>query len=274
MAENNEHPQGKIQQKIEGGEITLTINNPPLNILSIDTLRELGELLDAIKENQKIKAVVITGSGKHFSAGADIKEIKEIVFGKNPYEKGWKFAGIGLAAMVKIYEFSKPVTAIINGTCLGGGMELALACRRRVAVSHAILGFPETTIGLIPGWGGLEFIRNLESFPEKKLEITEVVSKGLYLTTEEALELGLVDEIINSGEEPKKPASRPYSVKAAKYISHSLNNRESPKLKQQNRLSLDVMDFAKLCSLDSAKEGVEAFLDKRLPSQKYGYRLD
>lgn len=281
MAENNKHPQGKIQQKIEGGKITFTINNPPLNILSMDVLIELGELLDAIKDNRKIKTVVITGNGKHFSAGANINEIKKIVFGKNSRADGWVFARLGLEIMEKIYNFPKPIVAFINGDCYGGGLELALACQKRIVISHAILGFPEAKLGLIPGWGGLEFIReklrnleNFQNFPGKKKKIIEIVSKGLYLTAKEAVEFGLVDKIINSGEEPKKLASRPYSVKAAKYISHSLNNRESPKLKQQNRLSLDVMDFAKLCSLDSAKEGVEAFLDKRLPSQKYGYRLD
>lgn len=254
---------GKIQQKIEGERITLAINNPPMNILTMDVLRELSELLDKIKENQEIKEIIITGSGKHFSAGADINEIRAIVFGKNSYEKGWRFAVLGLLTMVKIYKFPKPVTALINGTCLGGGMELALACRRRVVVSHAILGFPETTLGLIPGWGGLEFIRDLKSFPKKKSEIAEVVQKGLYLTAKEALEIGLVDEVVDSGQEPKKPVHRPYSTKAARCVLNSLSIEKL--LALQWRLTLDVGSFAKLCGTLDAKEGVEAFLDKRLP---------
>lgn len=264
---------GKIQQKIEGEKITLTINNPPLNILSTDALKELGELLDAIKENQEIKEIVITGSGKHFSAGADIKEIGAIVFGKNSYEKGWRFAGLGLLTMTKIYEFPKPITAFINETCLGGGMELALACKQRVAVSHAILAFPETTLGLIPGWGGLEFIRNLKSFPKKKSEIAEFVQKGLYLTAKEALELGLVDEVIDSGQESKKPGPRPYSRTAADRVEQSLSIVRRL-FNLRSRLALDINDFSELCALPDAKEGVEAFLDKRPPSQKYGYHLD
>lgn len=268
----------KIQQKIEGERIILAINNLPMNILSMNVLRELSELLDKIKENQEIKEIVITGSGKHFSAGADIKEIRNIVFGKNPHKDGWEFARLGLKTMGKIYNFPKPIIAFINGDCYGGGFELALACHYRIAISDVILSFPETKLGLMSGWGGLELIRRLGSFSDKnkKEKIIEIVSKGLYLTAKEALGLGLVDEIenIDSDEKPKKLVSRPYSVKAAEYISHSLNDRESPKLKQQNRLSLDVMDFAELCSLDSAKEGVQAFLDKRFPSPKYGYCLD
>lgn len=269
-----EQKQNKISLEIEKGKATIAINNPLLNVLSLEVLKELDKLLDMIKENGDVKEIVITGSGKHFSAGADINEIRAIVFGKNSYEKGWEFAGLGLLTMVKIYEFPKPVTALINGTCLGGGMELSLACRRRVAVSHAILGFPETTIGLIPGWGGLEFIRNLKSFPKKETEITEVVRKGLYLTAKEALRLGLVDEIINSGHEPKKLVSRPYSVKAAIKVSHSLTDRDRSLQTEHDKICFDASDFAELCETDSVKEGVEAFLDKRFPSQKYGYRLD
>jgi len=237
-------------------------------------LEELEKLLEIMEHNPMIWSVVITGSGKCFSAGANIKEIKEIVFGENPREEGWKFARLGLEVMGKIHNFPKPITAFINGDCFGGGMELALACRYRIAVSDAILGFPETKLGLMPGWGRLELIRNLESFPRNKEKITEIVSKGLYLTAKEALEIGLVDEIIDSGNEPKKLANRPYSTKAAEYISHSLMDRESPELEQQDRLALDTSDFTKLCEKNSAKEGVQAFLDKRFPSQKYGYRLD
>lgn len=266
----------KIQIKKEGTKATLTINNPPLNILSRDVLEELVKLLETIRYNPIIWSVVITGSGEHFSAGANIKDdIGGIVFDKNSYEKGWEFAEFGLLTMIKIYEFPKPVTALINGTCLGGGMELALACRRRVAASRAILALPETKLGLMPGWGGLEFIRNLESFSDenKKWEIIEAVKKGLYLTAEEALELGFVDEVLFSDKESKKLANRPYSVKATEYISHSLNKRGNVEL-LEDRLALDTEDFVRLCGADSAKEGVQAFLDKRFPSQKYGYRLD
>lgn len=263
MAENNEHPQEKIQQKIERGTVTLIINNPPLNILSTDVLRELSEVLDIIKDNHEIREVVITGNGKHFSAGADIKEIGAIVFGKNPYGDGWQFARLGSLTMARIYAFPKPITAFINGTCLGGGMELALACDQRIAESDAILGLLETTLGLIPGWSGPEFIRNLDSFPKKQAEIVETVSKGLYMTAEEALRLGLVDKVIDSGREPKKPAPRPYSPRAARCVSEGLGDRKLLELKW--RLVLDIGDFAKLCKTPDAKEGVEAFLDKRLP---------
>lgn len=268
----------KIQLGIEGTAATLTINNPPLNILSVDVLEELGKLLEIIKYDPTIWSVVITGNGKNFSAGADIKEIKKIVFGKNSRADGWVFARLGLEIMGKIYNFPKPIVAFINGDCHGGGLGLALACQKRIAASHAILGFPEVKLGLIPGWGGLEFIRNLKSFSDKnkKEKIIEIVSKGFYLTAQEALELGLVDEIeiIDSDEKPKKLVSRPYSTKAAKYISHSLINRRPTELGQKDRLAFDASDFAELCETDSAKEGVEAFLDKRFPSQKYGYRLD
>lgn len=257
-----------LWQETHGGKIFILINNPPLNTLDRSMLMELNELLDEIEKNPELKEIVITSIGKYFCAGANIKELKEIVCASDSlifgyqFAEGKKFAELGQKTLLKIHRFSKPVTVFITGICLGGGLELALACHKRIVVSHALLGFPETTLGLIPGWGGVEWIKEiLKEYPEK---IEKIVREGLYLDAKEARELGLVDEIIDSGQTVNKPPARPFSKEAAKLVSKEVVDAYSS-FGLYSRLRIEAFMFGWLCEQPDAEEGITAFLEKRLP---------
>ncbi len=169
----------------ERGQIALIqIDNPPVNATSIDVRRGLQEAFRAAMSNDAIRAVVLACKGNTFVAGADIKE-----FGKPPQDPH-------LSEVINEIELSsKPVVAAIHGTALGGGMELALGCHYRVADSKARLGLPETTLGVIPGAGGIARLMRLAP-PELAVDM---FATGKLITSSEAVSAGVVDEMV-SGE--------------------------------------------------------------------------
>lgn len=169
----------------ERGNIALIqIDNPPVNATSIDVRRGLQEAFRAAMSNDAVRAVVLACKGSTFVAGADIKE-----FGKPPQDPH-------LSEVINEIELSgKPIVAAIHGTALGGGMELALGCHYRVADSKARLGLPETTLGVIPGAGGIARLMRLAP-PELAVDMFVT---GKLITSSEAVSAGVVDEVV-SGE--------------------------------------------------------------------------
>lgn len=169
----------------ERGNIALIqIDNPPVNATSIDVRRGLQEAFRAAMSNDAVRAVVLACKGSTFVAGADIKE-----FGKPPQDPH-------LSEVINEIELSgKPIVAAIHGTALGGGMELALGCHYRIADSKARLGLPETTLGVIPGAGGIARLMRLAP-PELAVDMFVT---GKLITSSEAVSAGVVDEVV-SGE--------------------------------------------------------------------------
>ena len=132
---------------VESKVATVTINNPPVNVLSPDVLKDLETTMDELAGRKDVKVIVLTGTGPVFIAGADIKQMAMI----QSVADGKKAAGEGQRVFLKIERMSKPVIAAINGVCLGGGMELAMACHIRMCSDRAKLGQPEINLGIIPG---------------------------------------------------------------------------------------------------------------------------
>ena len=133
--------------RIEGGVALITLDNPPVNGLGHAVRTEVAAGLDAAQADAGVKAIVITGAGKAFSGGADIREFNTPRASAEPT----------LLTLIRIVEASaKPVVAAINGTCMGGGLELALGCHHRVAAPDAAIALPEVKLGLIPGAGGTQ----------------------------------------------------------------------------------------------------------------------
>ncbi len=130
-----------------GNVAVITLNNPPVNGLSLAARRALAEQLDRAEDDAAITAVVLTGAGKAFCAGADIKEFgsPQAIIEPNLF-----------SLILRIEQFSKPVVAAIHGICMGGGLELALGCHYRVAPPGATVALPEVKIGLVPGAGGTQ----------------------------------------------------------------------------------------------------------------------
>ncbi len=174
---------GTVHYEVRDGVALLTIDNPPVNPLSSGVRFYLSQHLETALADDAVTAIVITGKGRAFIAGADIRD-----FGKapNPDEQPKRQAGVIIEAS------PKPVIAAINGTAFGGGLEQALTCHYRVASPGAPVGLPEIKIGLLPGGGGTQRLPRLIGAAEA---MTAILS-GDPFETDDALRLGIIDEII------------------------------------------------------------------------------
>ena len=171
----------------------VTLNRPRvLNALNRATLRELGVCFEQLAQDEQAGAVILTGAGeKAFAAGADINELAT----QSPAE-GKEFAVAGQAVMNRIERLGKPVIAAVNGHALGGGCELAMACTLRIASETARLGQPEVKLGIIPGYGGTQRLARLIGGGRA----LELVLTGEPITAQEALRIGLVNEVVPPAE--------------------------------------------------------------------------
>ncbi|MFW5988613.1 MAG: 3-hydroxyacyl-CoA dehydrogenase NAD-binding domain-containing protein [Desulfosudaceae bacterium] len=160
------------------------IDHPPVNTLAHPVREGLARCLDQALEDEKIQAVIIICEGRTFCAGADIKEFSQPI----------QAPALG-EVLNKIEDCPIPVIAAIHGTALGGGLETALACHFRVAVPDASMGLPEVRLGLIPGAGGTQRLPRLIGLTAA----LKIITTGKFVTAEEALALGLIDELAQDG---------------------------------------------------------------------------
>jgi 3-hydroxyacyl-CoA dehydrogenase len=174
-----------IQLTKENGIAVITINNPPVNALSPGVPQGIAEALDQIEQDENIKAVLLIGGGRTFIAGADIKEFGKMTSGKS------RGAGL-LPFLLKIEDSKKPVIVAIHGTAFGGGLEVAMACHYRVAISSAQVGQPEVKLGIIPGAAGTQRLPRLAGVAKA----VEMCTTGNPIRAAEALQFGIVDRII------------------------------------------------------------------------------
>ncbi len=179
-----------IAVEIKDGVGVFTMNNPPVNQLSDYFIKELAQAFSEAYEDDAIQAIVITGTGKNFIAGADITQVlgvktKEEILG--PALEGTRFIS-------SIETGTKPVVAAINGNCLGGGLEIAMGCHYRVAVKGVNLGQPEVQIGLIPGGGGTQRLPRLIGLRYA----LEMITMGKPIKAEKAHMWGLVDKVVEA----------------------------------------------------------------------------
>ncbi len=239
----------------------VTINNPPMNPLS-DAVRE--QLLAVMQELrgklEEIKVVILTGTGKAFVAGADIKSFPELTQEK---------ARIRLSKTRPLYQlmedFVRPVICAVNGFCLGGGLELAMSCDIRIASTKAQFGQPEINLGIIPGGGGTQRLPRLVGAGIAK----ELIYTGQFINAERAAAIGLVNRVVEPEDlmaEAKKMAAviaaKPIlAVRAAKEtINHGLN------MTLHEGLDLESLHWSYLCGTEDQKEGAKAFIEKRKPA--------
>ncbi|MBS3918827.1 MAG: enoyl-CoA hydratase/isomerase family protein [Deltaproteobacteria bacterium] len=176
-----------IKVELNQGVVILKLNNPPVNQLSKPFVDEMREALtEAFKENE-VKAIILTGTEKNFIAGADITEIQQFkekqailpfVMENNRFLNSFELG-------------PKPVIAAINGNCLGGGLEIAMACHYRIAAQGIQVGQPEVQIGLIPGAGGTQRLPRLVGLPDA----LKMIVAGQPISAEEGLQKGCIDEV-------------------------------------------------------------------------------
>lgn len=241
---------------------TITIDRASkMNALNLETLQELNKLLLELQSNDTCWGLVITGSGeKAFAAGADISEF----LGKS-VEQGKELASWAHKNVFDmIANFPKPIIAAINGYALGGGLELALACHIRVATCDARLGFPEVSLGLIPGYGGTQRLPQIVG----KSKAMEMILSGDSIDAQESLDWGLVNAVVPKEEllkYTKAKLNRMFlrSRNAITKAIYAINASYKP---NKEGFNVEIETFGKLFSTKDFKEGVEAFINKRKPN--------
>ncbi len=241
------------------GIALVTINRrEKLNALNMETLSELSAAFTALAQNDRVRGILITGSGqKAFAAGADVSEILPL-----SYEQGVDFARNGQNIFRQIEGMSKPVIALVNGFALGGGCELAMACHMRIASDQARFGQPEVNLGLIPGYGGTQRLTRLIG----RGLATQYLISGEMIDAKRALEIGLVnqvvapDQLLETGKTLLKKilSKAPLSVR---YVLESIHQGIEVTLDQA--LEIEAENFGKSCASEDMKEGITAFLEKR-----------
>ena len=250
-----------VQLTVTGGIATLVINRPKqLNALNKQTLSEINEAFESMRENDAVKVVVMTGSGeKAFVAGADIKEFADF-----SGVEGSELAKTGhLTVFNVIEEFSKPVIAAINGFALGGGLELAMAAHVRIASDNARMGLPETSLGVIPGYGGTQRLPQLIG----KGRALEMIFSAKMIDASTALNYGLVNavvpqEALRATAEKMAQDFIKNSIVAMGYAIEAVN---AGMLEGAIGYDVEVQAFGDCFETADFKEGTTAFLEKRKP---------
>lgn len=176
-----------VNVEIKEGVAILVMNNPPVNQLSDYFIEELREAIGEAQADEQIKAIVLTGTGKNFVAGADVTQLLQV---KDKAAFQPKLMEVH-AWFNSMEQGNKPIIAAINGNCLGGGLELAMACHYRLAAPGVSLGLPEVKLGLLPGSGGTQRFPRLIGVSNA----LDLMTSGKFIKSEKAWSLGLVDEM-------------------------------------------------------------------------------
>ncbi len=248
------------REKLEGGVALLTVNRPDkMNALNGEVRCALLGALDDLEGDEDVRVVVITGAGNQaFIAGADIGEFRDA----RPVEQYRSMQDGDIYGALE--TFRKPVIAMINGYCLGGGCELAMACDIRVAAEGARLGQPEINLGLIPGGGGTQRLPRLVG----EGRAMKMIMTGEMISGNEAERVGLVDGVHPDAELREKTldvartiaSKSPMALQAAK---ESVLAARRTSLDEGRKFERGW--FSLLFSTDDMDEGVSAFLEKRDP---------
>jgi enoyl-CoA hydratase len=236
----------------------LTLDHPPANGLSQPTFTGLTTALDYIERERSIKVIVLTGKGKFFAAGADIKEFTAV----EKAEQGTAISRVGQQLFQRMEAFPKPIIAAIHGAALGGGLELAMACHIRYATPTAKLGLPELNLGLIPGFAGTQRLPKLVG----KAKALELLFTSQPISGEEAEKLGLVnglfpEELVlqKTLDFAKVVASK--SAVSLQYVLQAITAGDEHGFEVGAAKEAEL--FGRIFESHDAQEGVQAFLEKR-----------
>ena len=230
-----------------------------LNALTRAMLDRMVVVADEIEHDDACRAVILTGDGpRAFCAGADIAEWGEL----GPLEFGRRWVGEGHRVFDRWARLRQPVIAVLNGIAFGGGLELAATADYRIAEAHARVGLPETQVGIVPGWSGTQrLVRRVGASAVRRLALT-----GEPVAAEEALRLGLVDEVVATGSGMERARAlaatmaqrAPVALQTAKLLINAAEGEEGS-------AAIEVLAGALAATTGDAREGVAAFRAKRRP---------
>lgn len=247
-----------LEVTTDGGVVVLRIDRPPANAVDPAMIEEFLTVLPPLAADPQVRAVVITGTGRFFVAGADIAVMRDLSAGNQARMRRW----IEVQRLIELAP--KPVLAGMNGHALGGGAELALSCDLRVLRADATFGFPEIALGLFPGAGGSQRLPRLVGpHLAKRLMID-----GERLPAARALELGLVDRVADPAgfdetlaEEAARLAAKPTAaIGLIKKVVDGGWGRPLP-----DALAVEADGVREVTATADAAEGLQAFLDRRAP---------
>ncbi|MFE8700273.1 enoyl-CoA hydratase-related protein [Cytobacillus sp. FJAT-54145] len=242
----------------------VTLNRPEaLNAFNFDTLVELQGIVEKIRTDSEVRVVIFTGAGeKAYSVGADLKERKSLT----PEEVKRNIFKIG-DVFTAIDQLPQPTIAAINGFAFGGGMELALSCDFRVAVSGTLMGLTETSLAIIPGAGGTQRLPRLIG----QAKALELILTAKRLTSEEALDYGILNKVVEKNSllessielAQQMLANGPIALQQAKFaVKHGMN------VDLQTGLNIERKAYEVTIPTEDRVEALTAFSEKRKPNFK------
>lgn len=254
---DNQSPVLQISEPVPG--ITHILLNRPdaLNALSAALMKKLEETFQKLAKDTQVKAVLLTGSGRAFCAGADIHALADL-----NSQSGLLFAQNGQEIFRMLEALNKPSLAAIHGAALGGGCELAMAATLRIAADNAIFGQPEVRLGVIPGFGGTQRLSRLVG----KGRALELCLTGRKMQAAEALACGLVSEVVPTDQlMPRALAILQNIIRLAPAAVRSIISciDYGYNVPLDEALAMEAAHFGLCCATRDKQEGVQAFLEKR-----------
>lgn len=244
----------------DDGILHISLNRPEqLNALSQDLMQRLSQVFHDAKQDKAVKAILLTGEGKGFCAGADIKQLA----GLNGPD-GLAFARFGQTVFRELELLGKPSLAAIHGFAFGGGCELAMAATLRIAAENSVFGQPEIKLGVIPGFGGTQRLARLIG----KGRALDICLTGRRFTAEEGLRWGLLNEMTTADQlQTRAKAILSELVKLGQTALQSIMTviHQGYDLPLEDACELEAVHFGLCCTTADKKEGVTAFLEKRAP---------
>ncbi len=256
-----------LKSEIKGAVLILTLNRTAArNALNFEMREALTAQWQRFRDDDALRVAVLTGAGEAaFCAGADLKEIGDYYQSMTPIERrerGEREPGLG--AITRNFDPRKPVIAAINGACLAGGLELALACDIRITAAHATFGLPEVRRGILPGAGGTQRLPRAMPFGVAM----EMILTGEPIDAEAALRWGLVSRLVPGnqlmesamGIAERIAGNGPLAVRAARDAAYQGHD-----LPLEQALRVEQFHAEPLRQSEDAREGVRAFIEKRIP---------
>lgn len=241
--------------EVEAGIATIRLQRPPMNALNVEIQEALRAASEEVTERRDVGAVVLYGGEKVFAAGADIKEMEQMSYADMVFHSRRL-----QSAFTAVARIPKPTVAAITGYALGGGCELAMTCDFRVAAKNAKLGQPEILLGLIPGAGGTQRLSRLVGPAKAK----DLVYSGRFVSADEALAIGLVDEVVEAEDVYAAARARvqqyvggpALALRAAKEaIDRGLE------VELDTGLEIESMQFASLFATNDRAIGIRSFIE-------------